>query len=225
MMTTDMDQISGDRFATMRHAMVASQLRTTAVEDQRVVAAMARLPREDYLPRSARDLAYRDTAIALGGGRYANLPLATARLLDAADLHADERVLLIGSAGGYTAAVLAEIVAEVTAVESDPACVAIARERLEHAKRIVLVEGPLAEGHAAGAPYDVLVIDGAVPAVPQALADQIRPGGRAVLGLVDRGLTRLAAGARTPGGFAVMPFLDCDCAVLPGFDQPTPFRF
>lgn len=230
MMMTDLDQIGGvrtgeNRFATMRHAMVASQLRTTAVDDQRVVAAMARIPREDFLPAGARDVAYRDTAIALGEARYANLPLATARLLDAADVHADERVLLIGSAGGYTAAILAEIVAEVLAVESDAALVAIARRGLGDARRVTLVEGPLAQGHAHGAPYDVLVIDGAVPEVPQALIDQLRPGGRAAMGIVDRGLTRLATGARTPGGFSVMPFLDCDCVRLPGFDRPQPFRF
>lgn len=225
MMMTDMDRTGGDRFARMRHAMVASQLRTTAVEDQRVVAAMARVPREDFLPENARDVAYRDTAIALGAARHANLPLATARLLDAADLHASDRVLLIGSAGGYTAALLAEIVADVAAVESDPALVAVARRRLGDAKRITLVEGPLAEGHANGAPYDVLVVDGAVAELPQALADQLRPGGRIVMGTVDRGLTRLASGARTPGGFAVMPFLDCDCVALPGFDRPQPFRF
>ena len=222
---TYMDETAGDAFATMRHAMVASQLRTTAVDDQRVVAAMASVSREDFLPETARSVAYRDTAVALGGGRYANLPLATARLLDAADLHASDRVLLIGSAGGYAAALLATIVADVIAVESDPALVEIARRRLGDAKRITLVEGPLPDGHAAGAPYDVLVIDGAVAEIPSALADQIRPGGRVVTGIAERGLTRLASGARTGGGLAVMPFLDCDCVVLPGFDRPVPFRF
>lgn len=225
MTMTDMNETAGDPFATMRHAMVASQLRTTAVDDQRVVAAMARVSREDFLPETARSVAYRDTAVALGGGRYANLPLATARLLDAADLHVSDRVLLIGSAGGYTAAVLATIVAEVVAVEADTALVAIARRRLHDAKHVTLIEGALHDGHAAGAPYDVLVIDGAVAEIPATLADQVKPGGRVVAGIAERGLTRLASGARTAGGLAVMPFLDCDCVMLPGFDRPASFRF
>ena len=126
MMTT----IQSSEAGAMRHAMVSSQLRTNAVSDQRVVAAMARIAREDFLPRDAGTLAYRDTAIPLGGGRAANLPMATGRLLTEAMLEADDRVLLIGAAGGYAAAVLAAIVGEVTAVESDPALIALAHSAL-----------------------------------------------------------------------------------------------
>src|SRR3569623_3304878 len=109
-----------DRFETLRHALVASQLRTNAVSDARVVAAMARVPREACLPGEVAALAYRDTAVPLAHGRAQNLPLATGKLLTAAELRADDRVLLIGAAGGYTAAVLADQVAEVVAVEVDP---------------------------------------------------------------------------------------------------------
>ena len=103
----------------MRHAMVTSQLRTNAVRDPRVVTAMASIPRERFLPPTARAVAYRDTAIPLGGGRHLNPPLATARLLTEAELLAEDRVLLVGAAGGYAAAVLAGLVAHVTALESD----------------------------------------------------------------------------------------------------------
>lgn len=230
MMMTDMERISvtqadGDRSVAMRHAMVASQLRTTSVDDQRVVAAMTRTPRENFLPAAAREVAYRDTAVPLGAARWANLPLATGRLLTAAHLRSQDRVLLIGAAGGYTAALLADIVAHVVAVESDSALIAIAEDQLAGVEHVSVVEGALADGHAAGAPYDVLIIDGAVSEVPATLIDQLRPDGRAVMGIVDRGLTRLASGARTAHGFSVMPFLDCDCVVLPGFDRPQPFRF
>lgn len=211
--------------AAMRHQMVVSQLRPNAVTDQRVIAAMATLPRERFLPAEVRGQAYRDTSIPLGAGRFANLPMATARLLNAADLHADDRVLLIGAAGGYTAAILSEIVATVTAVESLPALCALARGALADRSSVTLVEGPLANGAPDHAPYDVLIVDGAIERVPAAIVAQVRDGGRIAMGVVERGVTRLAAGRRSAGGFGEMPFMDCDCVILPGFDRPAGFRF
>src|SRR3546814_5036128 len=102
-------------FTARRGAMVASQLRTNAVDDPRFVAAMLRVPREAYLPESVARLAYRDTAVPLGRNRAANVPVATGRLLTAADIAPTDSVLLIGAAGGYTAAVLAELAATVAA--------------------------------------------------------------------------------------------------------------
>ncbi len=212
-------------FDTMRHAMVASQLRTNAVNDQRVVAAMARVPREQFMPDGVRSIAYRDTAIPLGGGRYANLPMATGRLLTEAYLTATDRVLLIGAATGYIAAVLSEIVGSVVAVESDPALLAIARTALKGVGNVELVEGPMQDGHAAAAPYDVLIVDGAIESVPDALIAQVRPDGRVTAGIAERGLTRLASGRKTDGGFALVAFVDVECVVLPGFATPKPFQF
>ena len=209
----------------MRHAMVTSQLRTNAVSDTRVVAAMASIPREDFLPPSARAAAYRDTAIPLGGGRYLNPPLATARLLTAATLAADDRVLLIGAAGGYAAAVLAGLVANVTALESDAALLAIARAALVDTPTVTVVEGALPGGWPADAPYDVLMIDGAVEVLPDALVAQVRPEGRIVTGLFERGVNRLCAGTRTAGGFGLLAFADSECVSLPGFTRPTGFQF
>lgn len=208
----------------MRHLMVASQLRPTGVSDERVVAAMATIPRERFLPAALRELAYRDTAIALGRGRYANLPMAIGRLLTEADLLAGDRVLLIGAAGGYTAAVLAGIVAEVTAVEEDADLLALARDALAGTPNVQLVEAPLSAGVPAGAPYDVLVVDGAVEELPADLIAQVAPGGRVVTGLIDRRVVRLASGRRT-AGFALHPFVDCDCTPLPGFKRAKPFQF
>lgn len=218
-------EVRGQDMMAMRHAMVASQLRTNAVNDPRVVAAMDLVPREAYLPAAVADLAYRDTAVPLTHGRAQNVPIATGRLLTQAELRPTDRVLLIGAAGGYTAAVLAELVAQVVAVESDPALVAIARTALAGHANVSLVEGPLEAGHAADAPYDVLFVDGAVEAVPQALVDQIAVGGRIVSGLADRGVTRLAAGRRSAGGFALLDFADIDCVPLPGFASPPSFVF
>jgi protein-L-isoaspartate(D-aspartate) O-methyltransferase len=212
-------------FAALRTAMVASQLRTSAVSDARVVAAMATVPRERFVAADVAPFAYRDDLVALGGGRALNLPIATGRLLTEARLLPSDRVLLIGAASGYTAAVLAELVASVVAVESDAALVAMAKAALGANDRITLVEAPLEQGHAAGAPYDVMIIDGAVERVPEALVAQVRPGGRIVGGLVDRGVTRLAAGRRSEGGFAMIDFADVDCCRLPGFATPARFTF
>lgn len=221
----DVRETSGDRFAAQRATMVASQLRTTGVDDARVIAAMARVPRERFVPQASGDLAYRDTGVPLGGGRMLNSPMATALLLNAAQLSATDRVLLIGAAGGYAAAVLAQLVAHVVAVESDPALAEAAREALAGVTSVEVVAGPLDEGHAESAPYDVMVVDGAVPRLSDALVGQLAAGGRCVAGLVERGVTRLASGARTAHGFALVPFADAEVALLPGFAQPTGFSF
>jgi len=220
----DMTAMDNARFDAMRHAMVASQLRTNAVSDPRVVAAMARVPREAFLPADVRGIAYRDTAVPLGRGRFQNVPIATGRLLTEAYLLPADRVLLIGAAGGYTAAVLAGLVGQVVAVESDPALATLAREALADYSNVTLVEGPLAAGHPS-APYDVLVIDGSVEHVPETLVAQLDTGGRAVAGIADRGITRLTSGRKTAGGFALLDFADIDCVPLPGFARPKTFTF
>ena len=209
----------------MRHAMVASQLRTNAVSDARVVAAMARVPREDYLPETQREMAYRDTALPLGRKRYQKVPIATGRMLTVADVQAGDRVLLIGAAGGYTAAVLAEIVASVVAVESDPTLAELARSALAGKAKVTVVEGPLEAGNPTGAPYDLLFVDGSIEQVPEALIEQLKPEGRVVGGLADHGVTRLAAGRKTAGGFALVPFADIECVPLPGFARAKSFTF
>ena len=185
-------------FEAARHAMAASQLRTTNVSDQRIIAAMASIPRERFLPANVREMAYLDRPIPLGGGRYANLPMATGRLLTEAYLEATDRVLLIGAAGGYTAAVIATIVSRVVAVESAPELLDLARGALGQGN-VRLVEAPLTQGCPDEAPFDVLVVDGAVEHLPDALVAQVRSGGRVVTGLVDGGVVRLAAGRRTAG--------------------------
>ena len=211
-------------FEAQRHAMVASQLRPNAVSDQRVVLAMATIPREGFLPASARELAYFDRLIPLGAGRYANAPMSTARLLTEAELEPADRVLLIGAAGGYTAAVLSTIVAEVVAVEVASPLLGIAREALRTTSNVELVERALQDGCPERAPYDVLVVDGLVEQLPESLVAQVRSGGRVVTGLMDSGVARLAAGRRT-AGFALQPFADAEAAPLPGFAQPSSFRF
>lgn len=208
-----------------RHAMVVSQLRTSAVNDPRVVDAMARVERERFLPAAVRELAYVDRSLDLGGGRRQNAPLTTGRLVTEAKIVATDRVLLIGAAGGYTAAVVSMLARDVVAVEDRADLVAIAREALSGTANVVFVEGPLAAGAPGKAPFDVLIVDGAVEQVPTSLIEQVRPGGRIASGVIDRGVTRLAAGTRTEGGFGLFDFADYDCVELPGFSRPKGFRF
>ena len=158
-------------------------------------------------------------------GSFLNTPLATARLLVQARLQPGDRVLLIGAAAGYTAAVLASLVAEVVAVESLPALAAHARDALAGTPNVTLVEGPLEHGHPAGAPYDVLIVDGAIEELPSTLASQVVDGGRIVSGIVDRGVFRLAAGTHRGVATALTPFADIDSVRLPGFARPRSFTF
>lgn len=224
-LTVDSAPAEANRFETMRHAMVASQLRTNAVNDTRVVEAMARLPREDFLPEEHRAIAYRDTLLPLAGGRRQNLPLATGRLLTVADIRPTDKVLLIGAAGGYSAALLAGLANAVVAVEEEVSLATLARTALAAYSNVELVEGPLAAGHASEGPYDLIVVDGAVEELPAALLDQLKPEGRVVTGVVDRGVTRLASGRRTEGGFGLSDFADIECAILPGFERLRTFQF
>lgn len=225
MVMVDPAPLGGERFSAMRHAMVASQLRTSAVNDARVVEAMAQVPRERFVPAEIGALAYRDGLLPLVGGRQHNSPLATGRLLTEAHVAPTDHVLLIGAAGGYAAAVLSRLARSVVAVEGDASLAALARTALAGLANVELVEGPLEAGAPGSAPYDLLVVDGAVEQLPDALVAQLKPGGRAVTGIVDRGVTRLAVGGRSEGGFGVADFADCECARLPGFTQPTRFRF
>jgi protein-L-isoaspartate(D-aspartate) O-methyltransferase len=214
-----------ERFAAMRQAMVDSQLRPNAVSDPQVVAAMARVAREHFLPAELAPVAYADVMLPLGPGRTTNLPVATGRLLTEAGLRERDRVLLIGAATGYTAAVLDALVGAVVAVESDATLAATARQTLAGMPKITLIEAPLAAGYPEGAPYDAIVIDGAIEHLPQPLVDQLAVGGRLVVGLIDRGVCRLSLGLRSAGGFGLTDFADFDGAHLPGFAVATGFVF
>ncbi len=211
-------------FDAMRHAMVVSQLRTSAVSDPRVVDAMGTVRREDFVPPAHVTLAYRDAPLSLNDTRAINAPLITGRLLVAAEIVATDRVLLIGAALGYAATVAARLAASVVALEEDASLVAGARAVITDS-RITLVEGPLSQGWAADAPYDAIVIDGAIETVPDAIVAQLAAGGRLATGLVDRGVTRLALGRKTEGGFGLIDFADLDCVALPGFARPKTFQF
>jgi protein-L-isoaspartate(D-aspartate) O-methyltransferase len=211
-------------FEPMRRAMVASQLRTTGVNDPRVVEAMGEVPRERFVPRERLALAYADALVPLVPGRALNPPMALGRLLTEARLRGHERALVIGAATGYAAAVLARLVESVVALEDDGDLLAFARGAL-HGFEVELVKGPLAKGHAKGAPYDFILIDGAVEQVPPAIVAQVKDGGTIALALLEEGVSRLAVGRMVGGAFGATIFADAETAPLPGFAKPRGFSF
>ncbi len=214
--------MSADRFESLRHVMVSNQLRTVAVDDARVVAALRDVPREAFVPAERRELAYADLAVPLENGRALNTPMATARLINALGISPGDKVLVIGAATGYSAALVAHLGAQVTAVESDPALGATLEANVPAAK---LVTGALNEGASASAPFDAILIDGAIEELPQSLIDQLAADGRLSTGLVENGVTRLMLGHKGGTSFALAAFADADVVVLPGFARPRQFVF
>ena len=212
-------------FTAMRRAMVESQLRTNDVNDPAIIQAILAVPREAFVPADRRDAAYIDRAVPLGGGRALNPPLTTARLLVAAAPRPGEKVLLIGAATGYAAALLVALGTSVVAVEEDEALLTSARATLAGEKRVAFEQAPLVGGDAVGRPYDIVFVDGAVESFPEALVEQLKIGGRAVFARLDGAVTRLCSGTRSAGGFGAVPFLDSEAVHLPGFARPKSFTF
>ncbi|HYN45862.1 MAG TPA: protein-L-isoaspartate O-methyltransferase [Allosphingosinicella sp.] len=211
-------------FEPMRRAMVASQLRTTGVNDPRVVAAMGELPRERFVPEERSALAYADALVPLGRGRALNPPMALGRMLSEARLRGNERALVIGAATGYSAALLARLAGSVVALEEDAALLAFAKTALK-GEPVEVARGRLAGGWLKGAPYDFILIDGAVEHVPLAIVEQAADNGQISLGLVDNGVTRLAIGRVVSGAFGMNVYADAAAAILPGFERPRIFSF
>jgi protein-L-isoaspartate(D-aspartate) O-methyltransferase len=211
-------------FEAMRRAMVASQLRTTGVDDPRVLAAMGEVKRELFVPEDRLALAYADASVPLLPGRDLNSPMALGRLLTEAAPRPGDKALVVGAATGYSAALLARLVASVVALEEDPRLAARARALLA-GSGVAVVEGPLERGHGEGAPYDLILIDGAVELVPDSLIAQLRDGGRLAAAILDEGVTRIAIGRKAGEGFGMVSVADVAAAILPGFARPPAFAF
>lgn len=209
-------------FEQMRRAMVVSQLRTTGVSDARVVAAMGDLARERFVGPEKAAVAYADLPLPIAPGRSLNPPMVTGRLLTQAQVVPGDNALVVGAATGYTVALLGKLGASVVAVEEDADLLAAGKKAVPGAS---WVKGPPASGSKKGAPYSLILIDGAVERIPQALIDQLADGGRLVGALIDGGVSRLVSGVRAGSGFGVTAFADADAAVLPGFGVPAAFSF
>lgn len=207
-------------FAAAREAMVESQLRPQGVTDPAVLAAMGRIERERFLPSHTRPLAYVDRAVALGNGRFLPAPAVLGQLLTQMKAEPGQRALVVGAGSGYSAAVLADMGLDVVALESDPELIAAAREQ-----GVSAVSGPLEAGHPAGAPYQQVLIDGAVEYISEAIIGQLADGGRLGAALIDRGITRLVVGRKAGAAFGTLSIGDAGVPALPGFARPTEFTF
>jgi protein-L-isoaspartate(D-aspartate) O-methyltransferase len=207
-------------FAAARIAMVENQLRPQGVTDPAVLDAMGTVERERFLPLQTRSLAYVDRAVLLGDRRFLPAPAVLGSLLTQLTPQGGERALVVGAGTGYSAAVLGAMGVVVTTLESSPALAAQAREN-----GIKVVEGTLEEGWAKGAPYDLILIDGAVEYIPDAIVDQLANGGRLGTALIDRGITRLVVGRKVGGAFGYLSLSDAGVPPLPGFARPRAFVF
>ncbi len=216
-------------FALARRNMIDGQLRPNRVTNAQLLAAIGELPRERFLPEATRSVAYADDDVPLGNGRYLMEPMVLARLIQTLQAQPEDRAMVIASGPGYGAALLARLVHSVVAVECNPELAAAAEGT---AKELGLngvrqTIGKLEQGAAGSAPYDVILIEGAVQVVPQAIFDQLAEGGR---------LTTVVAGP--PGALGVAqlfmkeggmasgrPLFDAGTPSLPGFAAPPRFTF
>ena len=200
--------------------MVDSQLRPEGVNYPPVSEAMASVKREDFVAEEARELAYIDRVVPIGDGRLMSGPVVLGKLLTEMAPMAGERALVVGSGTGYSTAVLKEMGIEAIGLECSPSLAARARKL-----GIETVEGPLEEGWAKGAPYDLILIDGAIEHIPHAIIAQLAEHGRLGTALIDRGVSRLAVGRKAGGGFGLHTLADSGAAALPGFSRPPVFTF
>lgn len=215
-------------YAAARFHMVECQIRPNKVTDHRLVDALMDVPREIFVPQALRGVAYVDGNIALGNGRYIMEPMVFARMLQEAGVDESATVLDVGCATGYSTAVLARIAASVVGVESDPKLAAAAESALIQAglSNATVVNGPLGEGHAAKAPYDVIVFEGAVSEVPQAICEQLAEGGRMVVTVLgERGLGEVRLYQRYGRAVSSRVLFEAQPHLLPGFEPKPKFEF
>jgi len=182
--------------------MVERQLRRRGISDERVLAAMARVPREHFVPESVRAYAYDDGALPIGHGQTISQPFVVATICSLLALEGRERVLDVGTGSGYQAAVLAELAAEVVTIERIPALADAARARLAEAghDNVEVRVGDGSTGVPERAPFDAIAVAAAAPSVPVALYEQLSEGGRLVVPRGSRRGQELVLLVRTPAG-------------------------
>ena len=216
-------------FALARRNMVEGQLRPNRVTNALLLAAIGELPRERFLPDGLSSVAYADDDVPLGNGRFLMEPMVLARLIQSLQPRPEDRAAVVASGRGYGAALLARLVNSVVAVESDPQ-MAAAAERTSKELGLGAIQqtvGELEAGATASAPYDIVLIEGAVRQVPQAIFDQLADGGRLATVVAGREGTLGAAQLFVKEGGIVSgrPLFDAGTPILPGFAPPPRFAF
>ena len=198
--------------------MVEHQLRGRDVVDERVLAAMERVPRELFVPERLQRRAYEDAALPIGEGQTISQPYMVARIAEALALTGDEHVLDVGTGSGYQAAVLAELADEVDTIERIPALAEQARDNLKAAgyARVQVHVGDGSQGLAARAPFSAIAVAAAAPELPQTLYEQLELRGRLVVPVGRRGVQQLQVIVRSPEGPAVLRSVPCRFVPLLG---------
>lgn len=189
--------------STARKAMIDSQLRTSGVNEPFVIARMGSVAREDFVPDSAKVIAYMDRAIPLGDGKSLAAPLVHGKMLAEARPGLDDSVLVVESGSAYLAELVKPLVGK---LDTRPV------EDITSGKK----------GHKT---YSLIFVDGAIEELPDALAKRLEDNGRIVTGLVERGVTRLATGRKVAGSIVLQPLADIGIPVLHGFDKPKEWSF
>jgi protein-L-isoaspartate(D-aspartate) O-methyltransferase len=218
--------------------MVESQVRPSDITDRRIIRAMAEIPRELFVPQALQDVAYMDADVPLssagsaaGAGRALIAPRIFAKLVQLAEIEADDVVLDVGAATGYSAAVLAKLARAVLALESDDRLAREARRVLAGLKldNVSVVTSDLPGGHPQDGPYDAILIEGAVAEVPRALLEQLKDGGRLVairLSIPAQGsLGKAVVWRRHDGTLGETSAFDAAAPVLTGFEKAMEFAF
>jgi protein-L-isoaspartate(D-aspartate) O-methyltransferase len=202
-----------------REAMVEYQLRARGIRDERVRAAMGRVPRELFVPQELRYRAYDDAALPIGEGQTISQPYMVARICEELELHGGERVLDVGTGSGYQAAVLAELAREVHSIERIPTLAEQARRNLAlagYAECVDVHVGDGSRGLAELAPFDAIAVAAAAPELPEALYEQLTSRGRMVIPIGDRWEQQLDVIVRTHEGPAVLRTVPCRFVPLLG---------
>ena len=214
-------------FAAAREAMVDRQVRPSDVTRYPIIEALLRVPREDFVPPALRPVAYLGEHVPLAEGRVLLDPRVFAKMLDALDIGPSDLVLDVGCGLGYSTAVIARLAEAVIALEEDAAMAQEAEARLaaSGADNAVVEHGPLAAGIARHGPFDVVIIEGAVEALPQAFEAQLKPGGRIAAIFANGAGGQARLGLMTPQGIAWRRIFDATAPVLPGFAVAKAFEF
>lgn len=217
--------------ALQRKNMVESQVRPSDVTDRRITGAMQTVAREAFLPPQVAALAYMDEAVPVAPGRSQMAPRTFARLAQAAEIQPSDKVLIVGALYGYSAAILATIARDVVALDRDASLTAAAKNALAAAgvANVKVETGPLEAGVTAGAPYDVIFVEGALVSPPHALLDQLATSGRLVAieaqGAVGRAVVWTKSGKADAVTASRRVVFDAAAAVLPGFEPAKAFAF
>ncbi len=216
-------------FATVRHNMVESQLRTNKVTNRRLIDAMDIVPRELFVPKPLAGVAYVDEDIMIAPGRYLMEPLVLARLLQAAEVSDQDVALDIACGTGYSSAVLGRLAGTVVGLEPDLNLAERASRILSESggDNIIIVPGSVEEGYSRQGPYDVILLNGGVPFVPPPLMAQLAEGGRivAVVRGVNEALGRATLWFKIHGEISHRVLFDASVPLLPGIEIETAFEF